>query len=142
MQEYIFSTEQVRLTSAPNSPTTSKAKNYLPILDWKQSLDLCCGDEKTLLEIISIFDLDLKVSKEKIAKYYKASDTIALRAELHRVRGGLAYLCLPQLDKAFSDFHEAVKEIPQETEKIKLLYEKLEQVMKLFWSYVKKLEHL
>ncbi len=108
--------------------------NDSEIIDWEASVNIMNGDEDCVRELISMFSDDLKLSKETIAKAYASHDNETLRKELHRVRGGVAYLKLPQLDKALAQFHESVKESPQNPEQLNARYSHLQDAMKAFWN--------
>jgi len=42
--------------------------------------------------------VELKMTQEILARAYAAKDSSTLRMELHRTRGGISYLTLPQID--------------------------------------------
>jgi two-component system, OmpR family, aerobic respiration control sensor histidine kinase ArcB len=110
------------------------AKDIAPIIDWPQCLEQYNGDEEFVRELLSDLAIDLKMSQEKLAKAYKIHDDEALRTELHRVRGGVVCLSLPQLDKALAEFHEAVKAKPQDPKHLEKTYSHLQQALKAFWG--------
>jgi HPt (histidine-containing phosphotransfer) domain-containing protein len=47
---------------------------------------------------------------------YQNKDAKSLREELHKIRGALTYLSLPELTQAMQACHEAVKAEPQDIE--------------------------
>ena len=105
---------------------------YYIIIDWKACLQQLSGDKTLLMELLSLLASDFKAAKETLKKAYAAHDNNALRAELHRVSGGLSYLTLPQVNKALSDFHEAVKATPQDSHHLEYTYNQLLHHIQLF----------
>ncbi|MBA3537566.1 MAG: response regulator [Tatlockia sp.] len=104
------------------------------VIDWEACVKNMNGDEVCVRELLSMLSSDLKLSQETMAKLYAAHDDEALRKELHRVRGGVAYLRLPQLDKALAQFHEAVKVKPQNIKQLVTTYSQLQEAMEAFWK--------
>lgn len=137
MQQHIFKYEEEE--SLSTEPALSDPQKPTQLIDRAKSLEQCSGDEALLCELLSELSLDLKMFKEKMDEYYINHDVIALRKELHRVRGGVVYLTLPQLDNALSLFHEAVKAEPQNPEQLRQLYTQLQQVLEAFWEYVERM---
>ena len=84
-------------------------------LDWHASLKLdhVKNNENTLHEYLSLMAGELKVTKKIFVNAFKANDIKALRDELHRVRGALAYLVTPEMNYTLKAFHDAVREEPQ-----------------------------
>jgi two-component system, OmpR family, aerobic respiration control sensor histidine kinase ArcB len=134
MRQYVFNLEE-KLASGKETAKSPKDQEKVVIIDWAKCLEQLGGDEKCLHELIAELVIDLKISQEKLAKSYADHDVLALRAELHRVRGGLAYLTLPQLDQAFAEFHAAVKATPQNSKHLEKLYSELQHAMHAFWKY-------
>ncbi|MBA3537964.1 MAG: response regulator [Tatlockia sp.] len=104
------------------------------VIDWDASIKNMNNDKECFLELLAIFSDDLKLSKETIEKAFATNDNDVLRSELHRVRGGVAYLTLPGLDKALAQFHEVAKENPQDQKKMKTSYSQLQDAMNAFWN--------
>jgi two-component system, OmpR family, aerobic respiration control sensor histidine kinase ArcB len=140
MQQYVFKPEEKIASVKETESQKIHAHERAEIIDWPKCLEQLDGDEKCLHELLAELVIDLKMSQEKLAKSYAAHDVLALRAELHRVRGGLAYLSLPQLDQAFAEFHEAVKAIPQNPKQLKKLYSQLQHAMTAFWKYTEEMK--
>ena len=139
LERYIFKPEQDLAT--PHKETKSpiaETQKIAQVIDWDNCIRQCGGDEKCLREVLSILADDLKISQEKITNAYEAHDLDALRAELHRVRGGVVYLTLPQLDKALLEFHEATKEEPQDLKRLENANNCLQQATKEFWKTMEK----
>ncbi|MBA3535522.1 MAG: response regulator [Tatlockia sp.] len=118
----------------PQETSNSKAHNKADIIDWVASLHQSNDDEKLVRELLKIIDIDLKISQETLAEAYKSQDLESLRKELHRVRGGICYLSLPQLDKAFAYFHEVVKSKPLDVALMEQSYSQLQEALKNFWN--------
>jgi two-component system aerobic respiration control sensor histidine kinase ArcB len=135
MQQYIFK-QDISLNA---KPVISNILETVQVIDWAKSLEQCNGDEESLRELLSMLKLDIKISQEKIAAAYTSNDIKALREELHRVRGGIAYLTVPALDNAFAKFHEVVKTMPQNSRQLQQLYPQLQQAIDAFCEYVEKI---
>ena len=91
-------------------------------------------------ELLSMMTEELKKTKSSLDKAYTEKDTEALRFELHRIRGACAYVKLPQLAEALKLFHEAVKEVPQDPQKLEKTYADVQQAIENFWNAWKMLE--
>ena len=73
---------------------------------------------------------------EKFQTLIEAKNFTKLRTELHRVRGGLLYLSLPQLHYAFQQFHEVIKSDQNNSQKIKESYADLLGAMNAFLNFM------
>ncbi|MBA2657848.1 MAG: response regulator [Tatlockia sp.] len=104
------------------------------VIDWKASLQHLNNDENLLQELLEIINIDLKNSLKTLEKAYLRGDLDALRVELHRVRGGICYLCLPQLDEALTHFHKVVKTQPTDSELLAQSYERVKAAMVAYWT--------
>jgi len=113
---------------------TDKTGDDNTVIDWPACVKQCNDDLNFTHEILSVFADDLKQTKEKLKKHYIDWNETALRAELHRVRGGLTYLTLPKLDRALKAFHEAVKKKPKNSKKLEKSYQAVEKAMVCFWE--------
>jgi two-component system aerobic respiration control sensor histidine kinase ArcB len=85
-------------------------------IDWDGSLhqEAIANDEKTLNELLSMLDGELRATKKVLKRAYEERNTKGLREELHKCRGSLTYLSLPELNQTMKAFHEAVKADPQD----------------------------
>lgn len=81
----------------------------LPVIDWDECVSMCCGEEEAE-EIVTMCAQGIKESKSIIEKHYRDNNVSELRAELHKARGGVCYLKLPELEYRLRDFHVSVKE--------------------------------
>jgi HPt (histidine-containing phosphotransfer) domain-containing protein len=79
------------------------------IINWDVCTNKFNGDEKFLKQILAVMDDELKKNKGVIKKAYHEMDKEKLSSELHRIRGALSYLRLPELEQAFKEFHTQVK---------------------------------
>jgi two-component system, OmpR family, aerobic respiration control sensor histidine kinase ArcB len=138
MQQYVFNPEEKLVSLKEAETTKAEAQILAPVIDWPQCLEQYNGDEELVRDLLSDLANDLKMSQEKLAKAYKAHDDEALRTELHRVRGGVVCLSLPQLDKALAEFHGAVKDKPQSPKQLEKTYKYLQKAMKAFWNTLEK----
>jgi two-component system, OmpR family, aerobic respiration control sensor histidine kinase ArcB len=132
LQEYVFNKEQQVIELPEDEITLKRYQNIAEIIDWDTCLSQLNNDEECLRELLSILSIDLKITQETLAKAYAAQDNDALRAELHRVRGGVSYLALPQLDKALTNFHEIVRITPVDNKQIVNAYTQLQQTINTF----------
>jgi PAS domain S-box-containing protein len=132
LQHYVFKPRQKG--RVPQETAISKSHNKADIIDWVTSLHQSNEDEKLVRELLKIIDIDLKMSQETLAEAYRSQDMDSLRKELHRIRGGICYLTLPQLDKAFAHFHEVVKSKPLDVALMEQSYRQLQKAMTNFWN--------
>lgn len=139
MQQYVFN---VRTEPQSIESTIADAQHPPQVINWTESLQQCGGDKDYLRELLAELGIDLKISQERIAKAYAMHDDGTLRAELHRVRGGVVYFTLPELDKGLTDLHEAVKANPPNPEQLEKTYMHLQQAMNAFWQMLEKENHL
>jgi PAS domain S-box-containing protein len=132
LEKYVYQRK-----SDPNSG--KKYKIPVQILDWKSSLQNFDGNEEFLREILSILFDNLKTTRETLDKAYNTQNNEALRKELHSIRGAIAYLVLPELDKTFSEFHKAIKEEPKAAN-LKQIYAQLQKAILNFGEVWKRIE--
>jgi two-component system aerobic respiration control sensor histidine kinase ArcB len=134
MQQYVFKPKHKLVLCKETELIKSTIHENVQVIDRAKCLEQCGGDEGWLEELLSELASDLKLSQVRLEQFYAAHDYNALRAELHRVCGGLAYLTIPQLDKALAEFHKAVSVEPQNPKKLENSYEDLQQAMNAFWT--------
>ncbi|CDZ77769.1 Signal transduction histidine-protein kinase BarA [Legionella massiliensis] len=113
--------------------TKPNTHDVRPIIDWAQCLKQFSGDEDCVRELLAALAIDLTMSQERLIKAYEAHNEESLRTELHRVRGGVICLSLPQLTQALADFHEAVKAKPQLAEHLEKTFNDLLDAINSFW---------
>ncbi|MBA2656447.1 MAG: PAS domain-containing protein [Tatlockia sp.] len=135
LQHYVFKQKQ-EIPMPDSEILSSDLIDQQQIINWEACLAQVNNDEKLFKELIEIIGIDLKMSQKTLAKALEIHDNDSLRNELHRVRGGICYLTLPQLDKTLADFHEAVKTNPQDHVKMELCYMQLQEAMQAFWRAV------
>ncbi len=139
LQRYVFKANpEFNLTQGETKPPA--IQKALEVIDWQSSPQQARGDENFLRELLSLLAVELKKSETKLAAAYAKQDSKVLREELHRVRGGLAYVTMPQLNKALAQFHEPAKEIPLNSENLEKAYRQLQQAMGAFWDKLEKNE--
>ncbi|WP_332248034.1 Hpt domain-containing protein, partial [Legionella tunisiensis] len=134
LQQYVFNKRKSESGFLKNETQISDIEKTAAVIDWQASLEQMNGDESLLRELLSMLDIDLRMSLDTLAKAYASHDDETLRKELHRVRGGINYLTLPQLDKALAQFHEAVKLKPQDSQQLAQTYEQVEEAIRAFWD--------
>lgn len=101
-------------------------------IDWDACVRMCGGDANFARELLSMLIEDLKKTKALLTKAFENQDIRALLAELHRTRGGVCYLKLPQLEYALIAFHEAVKAAPRDSGRVKQTYIDLQKAIDKF----------
>lgn len=138
LQHYVFKKRQSEFASLENETQISGIEEKVSVIDWQASLEQLNGDESLLRELLSMLNIDLRMSLDTLAKAYASHDNEALRKELHRVRGGINYLALPQLDNALARFHEAVKLKPQNSQQLAQTYDRVEEAIRAFWDELEK----
>jgi len=133
LQRFVFhmSAEKESVNKEDQSTIAGKP---LVVIDWEGCVHMCQGDSEFTHQILTAFSKELKATQNILAKAYADKDTKALRAELHRCRGGICYLKLPQLEHALETFHHAVKADPQDPQLLEKTYTELQQAMKAFWE--------
>jgi two-component system aerobic respiration control sensor histidine kinase ArcB len=87
----------------------SSGATHFPVIDWSASLTYFNNNSDALREILLMMVNDLRITKKLLADLYPKNDVEAIRAELHRCLGGVAYLTLPQLDYALRRFQSDIK---------------------------------
>lgn len=102
------------------------------IIDWPACVKMLEHNEETAREVLKICAEGLRESADIIDKAYAEKDFMRLRSELHKVRGGVCYLKLPQLERALKDFHKTVKENPYMTADLERDYLFLKQAIENF----------
>ena len=132
LKRFAFSTEETQQACATED-------NGKKIIDWPASVQKLSGNVPGALEILRLVFEDLHDTKQTLAKAYEKKNTVAMRAELHRCRGGVCCLELPELDAALREFHEAIKDVPQDADKIQTLYDELQTAIDNFWKEARRI---
>lgn len=132
LKEYVFkvgATEQL-----PHENTSLKKDNLtaLAVIDWDACVRMCNGDPKFAREMLDMLHNDLEKFKSVLAESYAKCDTKTLRSELHRIRGGVCYLKVPQLEHALKEFHQIVKAEPQDKQSLEASYTALQDSINIF----------
>lgn len=102
------------------------------IIDWSCSIRMHENDEVITSEILEIAYEEIIKSEEVIDAAYQQKNMERLRDELHKVQGGICYLRLPQLERAFKNFHSTTKENPINPENMAKEYKNLKLAIKNF----------
>ena len=133
LQRYVFKTavEKKSLHEKEQQSLVAGSEPMI-VIDYDACVRMCNGDSDFARELLLILDKDLKTTRKKLDKFYVDRDTQSLLAELHRVRGGVCYLKLPQLENALKVFYQAVKAEPQDSQQLKKTYAELQQAMNAF----------
>jgi two-component system aerobic respiration control sensor histidine kinase ArcB len=114
--------------------SSTEIKLAIPAIDWEGSLhqEVVHGDEHALHELLSLLDGELRATKQVLNEGYQKKDTKTLREELHKIRGSLTYLSLPELTETLKKFHEAVKADPQDPEHLEKTFQAAMEAIKHF----------
>jgi hypothetical protein len=75
--------------------------------------------------------------KPLITDTFKKHDQTELRKALHRIRGAITYLILPELDVALETFHQTVKEDFDTLDKRVVLEKQYHAVMDAMDAFLK-----
>lgn len=102
------------------------------IIDWRCSVKMHDNDEEITREVLDHVYEGLVESEQIIDAAYAQKNTKRLREEIHKVKGGVCYLRLPQLERALGDFHLTLKEHPVVPEHIGKEYQNLKRAIKKF----------
>ncbi len=135
LQHYVFHSIPTEKLQEPPAICSVKSSDAI---DWDANMRHLNSAEAGVRELFAVFSADLKLSQEKLATAFARLDTETLRKELHKARGGIVYLVLPQLDKALVQFQEAVKDKPQSSERLASTYAQLQEAMDKFWDALEK----
>lgn len=137
LQQFVFKAEAKEIDHHETAVASNDVTAELTIIDWGACVRMFKGDPEFTRNMLSMMDEDLNNVKRVLAEAYAKRDTKALREELHRCRGGVCYLKLPELECTLEKFHEAVKEIPQDEIRLEQTYAALQQAIenfKLTWK--------
>jgi len=132
LQQYVFKAEAKETYHHETAVASNDVTAELTIIDWDACVRMCNGDPEFTRKMLSMLDDDLNNVKVVLAKAYAKRDTKSLREELHRCRGGVCYLKLPELEYTLKKFHEAVKEMPQDQFRLEKTYSALQQAIENF----------
>src|SRR5579872_5336951 len=67
------------------------------LFNWQSSLKSADGNSQMGKELLSLFLADLPTAKVKIRDAFKQNNLVALREEVHKLRGGCCYVGVPHL---------------------------------------------
>ncbi|MCP4474039.1 MAG: response regulator, partial [Gammaproteobacteria bacterium] len=103
------------------------------VINWGNCVQQCNGDpnyaRNLLSELVEDFENNVK---QALSEIYNRQDKTAMREELHRIRGGVCYFDLPQLERALEALHLTLYEKEISSEKVKKLYRALQQYIDTF----------
>lgn len=116
----------------PETATAADGRPDARIIDTEGCVKMQGGDTEMTKQILETCAEELEESSDVIEKAYKNKDISALRSELHKVRGGVCYLKLPELEEALKTFHESVKAEPAGSEVVEKNYQHLREATRNF----------
>ena len=128
LQQYVCDAARSHGPGLRALPRVTSAPEERPVIDWAADKD---RPEHTV-KLLSLLAEDLPNTREQIAHAYQARDISALRAVLHYMRGGLAYVPLPQLKHAANAFHDIVTADAQKTAPSDTAHNALQQAIDQF----------
>ncbi len=135
LQQYMFDLDNAERRDKDELATFQANDTTLSsIIDWDTCVHMLGDDPKLAYNVLAKLVEDLKNTKITLSTAYMSHDIEALCTELHRVRGGVCYLKLPQLEQALKIFHEVVKTKPQDELALENTYVALQQAMDDFWE--------
>jgi two-component system, OmpR family, aerobic respiration control sensor histidine kinase ArcB len=135
MQDLILKPAQSLILEAMIDKYAQPKETQAGVIDWNGCLQVFDGDEAMTREIVKMCAVGLVMSSAILEKAYKERNFETIRQELHKVRGGVCYLKLPQLESALKHFHELVRVDPEELEAVGKSYESLRTAITSFLSY-------
>ena len=127
LQRFVSASAEIGIEASPEKKYTE-----LAVIDWDACVQMCQGDAEFTCQMLSLLAEDLKETKSTLEKAYAKQDIRTLDDELHRARGGVCYLKLPQLTQVLKRLHEAVTARPQDSQQVKATYVGLEQAIENF----------
>lgn len=102
------------------------------IIDWPCCKRMHEGDAEITSEIMDMTYEEMVQSEKVIDTAYGQKNIKRLRDEMHKIRGGICYLRLPQLERTVKDFHLTIKEDPLLPEDMDREYQNLKRAIKNF----------
>jgi len=93
-----------------------------PVIAWDSCVSMIGGTEKEASDMLAVIAKDLITSSQKIKEHYASKDVENLRKELHKVRGGVCYVKLPELEKRLECFHQLIKKNPIRSSSVEEAY--------------------
>ncbi|MGC1183193.1 ATP-binding protein [Legionella sp.] len=139
LQQYVFQKRQEEQAVDEEKIKHMERQKAAELIDWNACLQQGNGTEAFVHKLLWMLADDLKRSQDILEKAYVNQDNEGLRAELHRIRGGVSYLSLPQLSQVLAHFHDVVKENPQNLEQLEQAYRQLQKAMHAFLGYIDQL---
>ncbi|AAO90323.2 PAS domain-containing hybrid sensor histidine kinase/response regulator [Coxiella burnetii] len=130
LEQFIFRAKAEK--EAKSGPPVTSMPESTEVIDWNACVRMCNGSPEFTRQLLTILDEDLKSTRAKLEKAYQERNNEILRAELHRLRGGVSYLKLPQLDNALKMFHEVVKIEPPNPALLEESYSKAKKAIEAF----------
>jgi two-component system sensor histidine kinase BarA len=97
------------------------------LFNWQSSLKSADGNSQMGKELLSLFLADLPIAKIKIQDAFKQNNLIALREEVHKLRGGCCYVGVPQLKALTSLIEQELRN--NKSDSIPALLAQLEQAI-------------
>jgi hypothetical protein len=85
-----------------------KAKQQEKMIDWGNMFLKYPDNQDFVKEMVLMFMDEVSLAKKSLTESFTHRDGIELRQALHRIRGAITYLILPQLEKSLEVFHQSV----------------------------------
>lgn len=106
----------------PTKSLTLEDIAKLLVIDWEISKRMCGDDGQHLLDLLIMLMGDLTDGCAIIGKALKERDVPVIRPELHKMLGGIVYICAPRLEAATKAFQKAVKAETPDWDECERLY--------------------
>ena len=104
------------------------------IMDWDACLALFPFSGKAVNSFVQLCVGELQGSEVVLAEALKERDVAILRAECHKMRGGISYFKLPEVERTLHEFHTQLKTEPQSFELIHQAYDVYIEALKRFYA--------
>jgi CheY-like chemotaxis protein len=114
-----------------------KAHQKKKIIDWEGMFLRYPDNQDFIKEMVQMFVDEVHMIKPLITDTFKKHDQTELRKALHRIRGAITYLILPELDVALETFHQTVKEDFDTLDKRAVLEKQYHAVMDAMDAFLK-----
>jgi signal transduction histidine kinase/FixJ family two-component response regulator len=104
------------------------------IMDWDACLALFPFSGKAVNSFVQLCVGELQGSEVVLAEALEERDIATLRAECHKMRGGISYFKLPEVERTLHEFHTQLKTDPQNFELIHQAYDAYIAALKRFYA--------
>lgn len=100
----------------------------LPAVDFEKCIDIAAGKTKTALDLLNMLADSFEEEKQLIQQAFENNNFLQARELFHKLRGGISYVCVPQIEKLSKELHEMIKTYENKQRKLTLLMPKIRQL--------------